>query len=585
MSEGSDKTRILVVDDDIVDVRVILRMLEKCRFSTSVEYVSDLERVDALARSGEFDCLLLDYRFPTGTAFEVLGNLLAAPTSERASVVILTGMGDEEIAARSIQLGAEEYLSKANLSPNTLGRTIESALEKSTLQKELEKREQELVRMSLHDALTGLPNRRLFLDRLDQSIRQAKRADSKFALLMMDLNLFKHVNDAFGHDAGDSLLQQVAGRLQETVRNSDTVARLGGDEFAAILSTADSLEGAIFVAEKICSAVDRPVPIEDKVAQVGISIGVALYPDHGDNQHALIRNSDAAMYAAKITNSGFSVHDTHPGDKTHDPALIAQGIKGALENEELFLHYQPQVELSTGMVTGSEALVRWKHPQLGTLSPNRFIPVAERLQIIDSLTLYVLDKALAQNGPWQALNPNHTVSVNLSARLLDRTGLTQRIEEVIRKHGARAESLCLEVTETGIMHAPDRAEKTLNELSELGVKISIDDFGTGYCSLKYLRNFPIDEIKIDRLFVSGLGNKERDGLIVQSIIDLGSALGLNVVAEGIENSETENVLRNLQCRTGQGFHIAAPMEPLEFANWHNSWSGTGQFAKLRSSAV
>ncbi|MDX1519412.1 MAG: EAL domain-containing protein, partial [Gammaproteobacteria bacterium] len=545
--------------------------------SCRTQECSDPNEGCKLASMGNYDCILMDFRFPTGVAFDFFDDLLAQPCSRRPPVILLTGQGDEKVAAQSIQRGAQEYLSKNELAPATIRRAIESACEKAVLQREIEQRDEDLRQMSFHDTLTSLPNRRLFFDRLEQAVRDASRADRKFAALIMDLNLFKIVNDSYGHAAGDELLIQTADRLKHAMRDSDTIARLGGDEFAAILSSTDNVEGARIVAEKICTVLSEPFIIEGQIVHIGTSIGISMYPEHGTSSELLIRRADMAMYEGKRNSRAVTVYGSSCSEPEQDTLIIARGIPTAVRNREMFPMYQPQVNLEDGTVTGVEALVRWEHPQLGLLPPSKFLPALERSEHMEALTLHMLESALAEIRAWRSRDWPLTISVNLSARLLDRDDLILNIEQVLNDSSVPPECLCLEVTETGIMHSPKLAEKTLCALSELGIQVSIDDFGTGYSSLKYLRNFPIDEIKIDRLFVAGLINDTRDALIVESVLALGNAFNVRVLAEGIEDNTIWDRLQDLGCKHGQGFHIGHPMTPDDFEGWYKHWESNRKF--------
>ena len=562
---------ILLVADDESDFRSVDRHLRSSGLATSIDCTRDPLEAQSKLDSVKYDCMFVDCRLPGGDAFELFGNLLAAPCSQRPSVVILDEIHDDAIAAESVQRGAQAYLGKTELSPTTLRRVIESVCDKADMQRILERRNEQLLRLSFYDSLTGLPNRQLFFDRLGQAQREAERAGKSFAILLMNLNLFKHINDTFGHDAGDELLRQVAQRLQSVIRDADTVARLCSDEFGALLSTAQTLEGAVIVAEKIHAALSERFEIDGNAAHIDVSIGIALYREHTDKVDTLLRFADIAMHEAKSNRSGVWVYGVQNSDGGYKSTLIARGLKSALQEHQLFLMFQPQIRLQDNQLVGAEALVRWQHPQLGLVPPGKFIPAAERSEIIEALTLDVLAMALEQSRNWHEQGLDLRISANLSARLLDREEFADRVETLFSRIDVPPHKLCLEVTETGIMQSPDRAEKTLTALSSLGIQLSIDDFGTGYSSLKYLRNFPINEIKIDRLFVSGVGTEARDDLIVESILALGKAFKVGVVAEGIEDDATWDHLRHLGCDVGQGYAIAAPMRATDFENWRHLW--------------
>lgn len=555
----SGSLRVLLIDDDQIDRKIVSRYLESSGIGVIVEEASDPVNANDLVMQNKYDCVLMDYRFPGGTAFDYFGKLLSMPCSMRPPVVLLTGQGDERVAAESIALGAQEYLSKKELGMLTIRRAVESACEKAKIQRKLEQHDQELVRMSYFDALTGLPNRRLFFERLDQAVREAERARRSFILLMLDLDFFKTVNDSFGHAAGDQLLMQIAERVLNLMRDSDIFARIAGDEFAVLLPTTESLEGGTIVAEKIAEQLTRSFMVGDKIIDISASFGMVQFPGHGSHGEELFGNADIAMYDSKRDGRLVTVYGSEHNRTDSADMLIAQSFKKAFVNRELFVLYQPQLDLEQKTVVGVEALVRWQHPTLGLLPPSKFIPIAEKSAHIESLTLQVLETALLQARDWFVRGINLPVAVNLSASLLNREGLTQKIGDVISRIGVPPGELCLEVTETGIMSSPESAGRVLQELYELGVTISIDDFGTGYSSLKYLRNFPIGEIKIDQLFITDLLGNPRDELIVESVLALGKAFDVRVLAEGVETLEVANRLLELGCKYAQGYYFGRPM--------------------------
>ncbi|MFX4227112.1 MAG: EAL domain-containing protein [Porticoccaceae bacterium] len=555
----ADFLRVLLIDDDQIDRKIVSRYLKSSGIEVRIEETPDPAHAIELVAQNKYDCVLMDYRFPGGTAFDYFGKLLAMPCSMRPPVVLLTGQGDERVAAESITLGAQEYLSKKELGMLAIRRAVESACEKAKIQRKLEQHDQELVRMSYFDVLTGLPNRRLFFERLDQTVREAERAQRSFILLMLDLDFFKTVNDSYGHAAGDHLLMQIAERVLDLMRDSDIFARIAGDEFAVLLPTTESLEGGIIVAEKIAEQLTRSFMIGDNIIDISASFGLVQYPRHGSHGEELFGNADIAMYDSKRDGRLVTVFGSEHNRTDSADMLIAQSFKKAFANRELFVLYQPQIDLEQKTVVGVEALVRWQHPTLGLLPPSKFIPIAEKSAHIETLTLQVLETALLQARDWFVRGINLPVAVNLSASLLNREGLTQKIGEVINRIGVPPGELCLEVTETGIMSSPESAGRVLQELYELGVTISIDDFGTGYSSLKYLRNFPIGEIKIDQLFITDLLGNPRDELIVESVLALGRAFDVRVFAEGVETLEVANRLLELGCKYAQGYYFGKPM--------------------------
>ncbi|GAC1474069.1 MAG: EAL domain-containing protein [Chloroflexota bacterium] len=416
---------------------------------------------------------------------------------------------------------------------------------------------EELRRQALHDALTGLPNRTLLTDRLDQAILITRRTGEPVTLLVMDLDGFKEINDTFGHGHGDQLLQQLGARLRKPVRDSDTVARLGGDEFAVILPATDA-DGAMRTVHAMHTALEEPFCVEEKILSVGASIGIAVCPDHGDTSSALLRHADVAMYVAKREHTGHALYSPERDRHNATEFALAGSLREAIEHDQLVLHYQPTFSVHNGTVEKVEALVRWNHPEQGLIAPAEFIPIAERIGLIRPLTRWVLRAALRQCRIWYDSGRNVNVSVNLSARNLQEDDLVDTVRHLIRQCAISPTWLTVEITETTIMADPDRAMQVLTGLHGLGIHISIDDFGTGYSSLAYLKRLPVDEIKIDRSFVQEMRTNESDAVIVRSVIDLGHNLGLRVVAEGVENGATVEMLSSMRCDLVQGFFLGRP---------------------------
>jgi diguanylate cyclase (GGDEF)-like protein len=418
-----------------------------------------------------------------------------------------------------------------------------------------------LRRAALTDDLTHLPNRALLIDRARTAILQARRTGRHVAALMLDLNRFKEINDTLGHQEGDHLLLEVAKRLSGQVRSSDTVARLGGDEFLVLaVDLADSLE-AVQLAGRIDRALTGPVMLGGVEVDVTASIGIALYPEHGEDVAALLKRADVAMYDAKRARQPYSVYTADLDPYTAERLALVAELRRAIEQRDLRLHYQPKYELGTRRLCGIEALVRWNHPTRGPIAPGEFIPVAEHTGLIRPLTELVLDEALDQVRRWRDAGYALPVSVNLSPRSLLDNDLPRRVGEALEQHGVAAELLCLEITESVIMEDPNRALVILTALDEMGIRLGIDDFGTGYSSLAYLKQLPVAELKIDRSFVMNMKVSEEDAAIVRSTIDLGHNLGLDVVAEGVEDEATLDELARLSCETAQGFFLARPQPP------------------------
>ncbi len=420
-------------------------------------------------------------------------------------------------------------------------------------------------RQALHDALTDLPNRMLLHQRVQSSIVEARRESHGLALFLLDLDRFKEVNDTLGHPAGDALLEVVARRLLGAVRPVDTVARLGGDEFAVLLPDVQA-QDAIEVAGRIRTALAEPFRLDGVLMDVDVSIGIALYPENGDDVEVLMRRADVAMYVAKGEGTGIELYDVARDPNSPARLGTVTALREALDHGGLELHYQPKVQLSDGSVVGLEALVRWRHPERGLVPPDEFVPLAERTGLVHKLTAWVLRAALDQVADWWAAGFEVPVAVNVSMRDLQDTDLAGLVVAELDAHGLPPEALVLEVTESVLVQDPGRAVGMLRELAELGVSSSLDDFGTGYSSLLLLEKLPVAEIKIDRSFVRAL-DEGGDFSMVRSIVGFAHGLGLSVVAEGVESAVSWKVLREMGCDVAQGFRVSRPMPGPDATAW------------------
>ncbi|WP_300158423.1 EAL domain-containing protein [Solidesulfovibrio sp.] len=424
--------------------------------------------------------------------------------------------------------------------------------------------EEQITHQAFHDALTGLPNRSLFADRLERALtRAARRSDYQYAVLMIDLNKFKGINDTLGHQAGDALLVEVAGRLVRCVRGMDTVARLGGDEFAIILEELKSKKEVMAVVERIGAVLAQPFPLCGSTVTPGASVGIVLRTRDYASAEDILRDADIAMYRAKEQGRPSMVFDRKMHQEILEAVSLEADLRQALEAGELLLHYQPIVDVQNGRIEGFEALVRWDHPTRGLVPPGQFIPLAEETGLILPLGRFVIAEACRQLRQWQAEMPGTqalSVSVNVSCRQFVKDGLVDHVAQVLSETGVSPECLKLEITESVLMHDARHTAKELSRLKALGVKIAIDDFGTGYSSLSYLRQLPIDHLKIDRSFISGADCDGESQEIVKSIISLARSLGLTVIAEGVEREEQLDRLRRAACDKAQGFMFSRPLD-------------------------
>ncbi len=433
--------------------------------------------------------------------------------------------------------------------------------------RQLHLQREQVLQDSLHDPLTGLANRALLGERFGQALLRSARDGTRTALLLLDLDRFREVNDTLGRYFGDQLLRQIGPRLKKLLRAEDTVARLGGDEFAILLPDVASLDAATLVAEKLRHSLQTPFVIDGLDLDVEASVGIVVSGLHGDDVTALLQHADTAMYVAKKHDVGVFAYQADADENSVERLTLLSELRHAIDRRELLLHYQPKIRLSSGEMCGVEALVRWRHPRLGLVPPDHFIPLAEQTGLIGPLTVYVLDAALAQARAWLDSGYRIPVAVNLSARNLLDERLPDMIAELLRSHDVPVDLLEVEVTESAIMTEPARARALLARLKTMGLRIAIDDFGVGYTSLAQLKTLPVTELKIDKSFVTSMDTDSRDAHIVKSVIDLGHNLGLATIAEGVENFAVLAALDAAGCDIAQGFHVCRPVPATDLTAW------------------
>lgn len=472
----------------------------------------------------------------TGLNGKGLDSLVLVTTLAVLSIALLTSILDARLEARTADLA--HSLTEAN---------------------------RELTQLALHDTLTGLPNRVLLADRIDQAMSRVKEQGGCFALMFIDLDGFKPVNDAFGHHMGDLLLREVALRLREDLRSQDTLARIGGDEFVLLVQLV-SEHDALSLAERQVGLVGRSFRVAEHDLQISASVGIALYPGNGHSAEELLMNADAAMYHAKgAGKNGYSFFDASMNSNARKQLQLLQELRNALDQQQFRLHYQPKFDASNGRAVGAEALLRWEHPTQGLLLPDKFIDLAEKTGLIIPIGDWVLNEACRQMREWFVLGYTHwRIAVNLSALQFCHAGLVQSVARALATHHLPANCLTLEITETTAMSDADASMTVLNELSQMGVDLSIDDFGTGYSSLMYLKRLPANELKIDRGFVRDLERDSDDAAIVSAIVALGQALGLRIVAEGVETDVQQDFLTQLGCDSLQGYLLGHPLPAERF---------------------
>jgi diguanylate cyclase (GGDEF)-like protein len=555
----TDTARILLVEDDPRAALLIGEMLRATWVQGLVLAHTELlkDATQELCDRGA-NCVLLDLSLPGVDEIGSIEQIRSA--APEIPIVVLTERADEAQALLAIRAGAQDYLIKSELYPFRLARSVRYAIERKRF-------ETRLARLALHDPLTGLPNRALFLDRLTVALDRARRTNASIAVLFLDVDHFKQINDTLGHAAGDRLLKELAGRLRSMLRPMDTVARFGGDEFTFLFEELTNEREVVLITERITHAASVPIRLTEGETSVTVSIGIAMATEPSIGAEAVIREADAAMYRAKeLGRSRYELFDDASRQRASERVELESALCHALERSELTIDYQPRISLDGGPpLVGFEALIRWVHPQRGLISPREFIPVADDTGLVVAIGQYVLEHALEQLAQWRRAIPTLSLSVNLSLRQLEDGGLPSMVAGAIRASDVDPQALCLEVAERDVMRHPEIALHALEGLKTAGVCIAIDDYGTGSASLSNLKRLPVDTLKIHESFIAGIGNGQQDASIVAAVVELGHALGLQVVAEGVETDAQLARLRELGCDGAQGFLLGRPVPEREVA--------------------
>lgn len=553
----------LIIEDSENDTLLLVRELRQGGYEPAYARVETREAMHRKLQEKNWDIIFADFTMPRFNAFEALS--LMHEMNLDLPFIVVSGTIGEDRAVLAMKAGAHDYILKDNM--KRLLPAVERELREARIRRERKQAEQTIRHMAFYDTITDLPNRTLFRNETQLAIQSGIRNKHPVAVLLMDLERFKEVNDTLGHQRGDLLLQQVGARVRQAMFASDMVSRLGGDEFGILLPRLAAVGDIDIVARKIHDTLEAPFVIDGVPIVVEASLGAVIAPQHGNDADALLQHADVAMYHAKETGASFSLYD--PGRDPHNPKRLALmgELRQAIEQDRLTLHYQPKIELSTGAVIATEALVRWPRPQNGGVLPEQFIRPAENTGLIKPLTHWVMNRALSQCREDLATGRLRHIAVNVSARSLHDLRFPDLVARLLREHGVAPEQLLLEITESALMLDLQRTIETTAVLSHMGVRISVDDFGAGFSSLNYIKKLPLREIKIDRSFVTDMNTDESDLTIVRSVIDLGHNLGLNVVAEGIESKEILDNLRRLNCDLGQGYYIARPMPYPDLLDW------------------
>lgn len=555
----NNEIKLLLLEDDSGDAEFLKELLRgrrdpSFRLENCTRVEEGLERLS----KDKFDIILLDLSLPDSHGIEAFEKINI--NRPEIPVIVLTG-NDDDLAVEAVEAGAQDYLMKGQVDQQLLIRSIRHSLERHRLIKELKAARLAERFLAYRDNLTKLPNRQLFYDRLHQAILHAKRYGQLFAILFLDLDGFKFVNDKLGHGTGDCLLQTAAKRLKGCVRQSDTVARWGGDEFTIILNRISHEQDAINVAQKILDAVSQPFVVDEQELFVTTSIGISIYPADGTDVEDLVKKADTAMYRAKKDGkNSFRCYDVSMDVTYLEHVAQINNLRQALENDELEAYYQPQINLNTSEITGVEAFVRWKHPELGLIAPSEFMELAEETGLILQIDEWMLRSACEQNKFWQDEGlPPIRVSVNLSERMFGDKDFPQTLRQILRDTHLKPKYLVLEITENNSMYDVEKTVARLQKFKDMGVQIALHQFGTGNSSLSCLKRLPKDMLKIDRSFVDGIPAKEDDMTITKGITALAHSLDLKVIAEGVETKEQMSFLSTPGCDEVQGYYISQPL--------------------------
>lgn len=559
---------VLLIDDDEVDRQSVTRALKQSPLTCRITYATTASEGLKLAYEQSFDAILLDYRLPDKDGLDVLLNLRESAISNTA-VVMLSHQDDETLAERCLEAGAQDFVLKEEITGRRLSRAVRQAQYRYQLEETLKSSREELRDLSERDPLTGLRNRRGFEIALEYALERAYRSDETLAILLLDLDDFKSVNDTLGHDSGDELLKSMSTRLSRVVREGDCLCRLGGDEFVILMTNYDYDEHVSLLGERIIKTLQNPFRLVNTQYIVTASIGIATLNSSGGNALDLLKFADIAMYQAKKDGRNqMHFYSDALQQAVELRANMKRDLTGATGRNEFTIYYQAQINAQDGSLGGVEALLRWQHPTFGLLLPEPFLPFAEESHMILEIGDWVLHEGCRQLKDWQTRFSNKcpkiAISINLSAAQIKQSSLSTTVEKYLTEFDLDAHSLELEITENALISDTSESVAMLSSIVDSGVSLSLDDFGTGYSSLDHLRQFPISVLKIDKCFVSSVGSNGKDEQLLIAIIAFAKALGMKVVAEGVETKEQAEFCKKYGCDLLQGYYFSRPISATEF---------------------
>jgi diguanylate cyclase (GGDEF)-like protein len=575
----SRSAHILHLEDNANDRELVKVLLDDAGIESDISAVETRSDFEQSLAENDWDLILSDFALPAFDGLQALK--LAAKACPNTPFIFVTGTLGEDTAVESLKIGATDYVLKQRMT--RLGMSVRRALKereerlrREKAERELRKSEDKLRFLAYHDALTDLPNRALLLDRVAQALASAHRNKGKFAVLYIDLDRFKTINDSLGHPAGDIVLKQVAARMQECARENDTVARLGGDEFVVVLNGVRDGTDAAIAADRLRRVVEAEFLVQGIRLSISCSIGISVFPEDGEDGETLLKNADIALFSAKSSGRGrWQFFTRKMNGRALERLKLENSVSQALRKNEFFLEYQPQLDLATGRIVGAEALLRWRHPELGLVPPSMFLPVAESLGEIIPIGEWVFKTACTQARQWQkgGIAPV-TMAVNVSAVQCRHEPLAEAVQRALDESGLAPKYLELEFAEVSLLADAEAMEPLLLQLSGMGLSLAIDNFGTGCGSLSYLRRFPFSKLKIDQSLVQSISDDARDAAITAAIVGMGKALQMKVIAECVETEPQADVLRSIGCQQGQGYYFGRPLDASSFAQMlqsHRLW--------------